>query len=270
MVPQVSSCLTSSLSSHKAPISEVEVPFTDFIHIMARFLNTSQTTTSHRAEISQELVDAIEILRKQLAKETHESYQAQKNSSFAKTLKLSAEFLSSVISVTTGLALCSTGVAMGIGAILLGSGSLGCIHATLELTQGYEKIASCLPHKAQQEVVKNYLPLMVSTALVITTMSAGSYGRQVAEQVVSEVITFFMPAILNTLEATQIGSKAYFDFIKNQHEIKKVDIQALTDVLNTALRETLDTLHQTQELQYTHVKLTQAMIETYLHSQTPY
>jgi len=236
------------------------------IELVSEFINQMKRMTPLQAALMKQTSSAIEDSCQRLLDHTKALLEEQKLSSFTGPLKTTIEVLGSILSIASGTLLCVTGVALAAGSVLLATGVLGLIHTTLQSTGSYEKIANLFQNKAQQEIILNYLPMMISMVLVISSTLSGTYAAMAAKDVISLVIQFFLPLILKSLEMTQVSAKAYFDFRKADIEVKKVDEEALKQLLTEALNDTYEALRANFEAQKTQVKLNEQIIETLLRS----
>lgn len=157
----------------------------------------------------------------------------------------SFQYISSLMTMALGAGLCSTGVAAIAGSILITTGLAGCIHTTLEISDGYKRLSELTSDPMQQEVIKTYLPAMITVSLALGATFTGTYVGGVIQEPIQRTLSLFLPLILNSLQTAQSITKGVFDLHKNQAEAKKIEHEALAHFLENLLEEHQSSLKQT-------------------------
>lgn len=202
----------------------------------------------------------LDLASKQFLEDLRALFEAEKKSSHMKPYLKSLEYIASFMTIALGVGLCATGAAAVVGSIMITTGVFGCVHTTLELTDSYQKLASLTTDKYTQEIIKTYLPAMVSTMLALSSTIAGTYCAAHALHATKRTLELFWPLVIQSIQSTQVITKGVFDLHKNKAEAKKLDHEALGKCLEAILREQQDVMmhnmqHQSKLTRETHTTL---------------
>ncbi len=232
------------------------------IELIDEFHAKMSVLSSHQMKGLEQTSFYLDKTSKEFLEDLKNLFETQKKAQFSSQIIKSFEYAASFITIAIGAGLCSTGVAAIVGSIMITTGVFGCIHTTMELSNGYAEIAKLTQNKAQQEIIKQYLPAMVATSLAISASISGSYSAQIALNSTLETLKLFLPLLMTSIQATQGVSKGIFDMHKNQREAKKIDQQSLSRVLESILMDQQEALFQNLSSENKLTKDAQAILKT--------
>jgi hypothetical protein len=257
MSPIAITSLPLTISETKSPCSSMAL-----IALIDEFQAKMSVLSSHQMKGLEQTSFYLDKSSKEFLEDLKNLFETQKNAQFSTQIIKSFEYAASFITIAIGAGLCSTGIAAIVGSIMITTGVFGCIHTTMELSNGYAEIAKLTQDKAQQEIIRQYLPAMVATSLAISASISGSYSAQIALNSTLETLKLFLPLLMTSIQATQGVSKRIFDMHKNQREAKKIDQESLSRVLETIILEQQETLFQNLSSENKLTKDAQVILKT--------
>lgn len=232
------------------------------IEILSDFHNKVSLINQFQGQHLKDTSENLDQACTKFLEDLKELFEARKAASAADPIFKSLQYISSFINIAIGTGLCATGVASIVGSVIIATGVFGCIHTTLEVTETYKHIAHLTDDRASQEIIKSYIPALISTSLLLSSALTGTYSSRISTDTATYLLQVMMPMILTSIETSKVVAQGIFDLPKYQAESKKISHEQLKQQLETILEEQQEKLSEAIKSRSSLTRETLAIIKT--------
>jgi hypothetical protein len=229
------------------PIKDASTSEMALIEIISKYHEKMGQINQYHMQGMRDTSQELDLASKHFLEELRALFETEKKATVMKPYLKSLEYIASFMTIALGVGLCATGAAAVVGSVMVATGVFGCVHTTLELTDSYTRLANLTQDKYTQEIIKTYLPAMVSTCLALSATIAGTYCAAHAIHATRRTLELFWPLVIQSIQSSQVITKGVFDLQRNRAEAKKLDHEALGKCLEAILQEQQEIMmHNTQ------------------------